>query len=108
MYNEDSIMNYADFNYIENKIVSLRNRIINLGYSVETYTSKTWITKDLLLYTYLNNIENGIENLGVAYYKPSSWQNKKTWDKGMSFSYHDVNRWLNNLNIIEEKLDSEN
>lgn len=106
MYNEDSIMNYADFNYIENKIVSLRNRIINLGYSVEIYNSKIWVKKDFLLYTYLNNIENGIENLGLGYYKPNGWQNKKIWTKGMGFSYKDVNRWLNNLNLIEEELNN--
>lgn len=106
MYNEDSIMNYADFNYIENKIVSLRNRIINLGYSVEIYNSKIWVKKDFLLYTYLNNIENGIENLSKGYYKPYGWQNKKIWTKGMSFSYKDVNRWLNNLDLIEAELNN--
>lgn len=107
MFNEDSIMTYSDFNTIEQKIVSLRTRIVNLGYSVEIYTSKIWIKKDFLLYTYLNNIENGIENLGKGYFKPYGWQNKKIWTKGMSFSYKDVNRWLNNLNIIEERLDNE-
>lgn len=107
MYNEDSIMTYSDFNTIEQKIVSLRTRIVNLGYSVSLYTSKTWVKKDFLLYTYLNNIENGIENLGKGYFKPYGWQNKKIWNKGMSFSYKDVNRWLNNLNIIEERLDNE-
>lgn len=107
MYNEDSIMTYSDFNTIEQKIVSLRTRIVNLGYSVSLYTSKIWVKKDFLLYTYLNNIENGIENLGKGYFKPYGWQNKKIWNKGMSFSYKDVNRWLNNLNIIEERLDNE-
>lgn len=107
MFNEDSIMTYSDFNTIEQKIVSLRTRIVNLGYSVSLYTSKTWVKKDFLLYTYLNNIENGIENLGKGYFKPYGWQNKKIWNKGMSFSYKDVNRWLNNLNIIEERLDNE-
>lgn len=107
MYNEDSIMTYSDFNTIEQKIVSLRTRIVNLGYSVNLYTSKTWVKKDFLLYTYLNNIENGIENLGKGYFKPYGWQNTKTWNKGMSFSYKDVNRWINNLTIIEERLDNE-
>lgn len=107
MFNEDSIITYSDFNYIENKISTLRTRIVNLGYNVNTYTSKTWIKKDFLLYTYLNNIENGIENLGKGYFKPYGWQNTKIWNKGMSFSYKDVNRWLNNLSIIEERLDNE-
>lgn len=107
MYNEDSIMTYSDFNNIETKINTLRTRIVNLGFNVDTYTTKTWVKKDFLLYTYLNNIENGIENLGKGYFKPYGWQNKKIWTKGMSFSYKDVNRWLNNLTIIEERLDNE-
>lgn len=106
MYNEDSIMTYSDFNTIEQKIVSLRTRIVNLGFNVDTYTAKTWVKKDFLLYTYLNNIENGIENLSKGYYKPYGWQNTKTWTKGMSFSYKDVNRWLNNLDLIEAELNN--
>lgn len=106
MYNEDSIMTYSDFNTIEQKIVSLRTRIVNLSFNVDTYTPKTWVKKDFLLYTYLNNIENGIESLSKGYYKPYGWQNKKTWTTGMSFSYKDVNRWLNNLNIIEAELNN--
>lgn len=107
MFNEDSIMTYEDFNEIEQKILSLRTRIVNLGYSIDTYTAKTWVKKDFLIYTYLENIENGIKNLGKGYFRPFGWQNKKTWTKGMSFSYKDVNRWWNNLNLIEEKLNSE-
>lgn len=106
MYNEDSIMTYNDFNAIEQRITSLRYRIVNLGYNVNIYTFKTWVKKDFLLYTYLNNIENGIENLGIGYYKPNGWQNKKVWTKGMSFSYKDVNRWLNNLDLIEAELNN--
>ena len=101
MFNEDSIMTYNDFNTIEQKIVTLRTQIVNLGITVESYTAKNWLSKDFLLYTYLNNIENGIQALAEGYYKPYGWRNKKTWDKGMSFSYMDVNRWIDNLNLIE-------
>lgn len=107
MYNEDSIMTYEDFNTIEQKISSLRTRIVNLGYSVDTYTPKTWVKKDFLLYTYLNNIEEGIQALANGYFKPYGWQNAKTWNKRMSFSYRDVNRWITDLNLIEERLDNE-
>lgn len=107
MFNEDSIMTYNDFNTIEQKIVTLRTQIVNLGFTVESYTAKNWLSKDFLLYTYLNNIEIGIENLGKGYFRPYGWQNKKTWTKGMSFSYRDVNRWITNLNLIEERLNNE-
>ena len=107
MFNEDSIMTYEDFNYIEEKIVTLRTTLINIGYSIEIYTDKNWTENDFLIYTYLNNIEDGINNLAEGYFKPYGWQNKKIWTKGMSFSYRDVNRWITNLNLIEERLNNE-
>lgn len=107
MFNEDSIMTYEDFNSIESKINELNSRLTTLGYTVDTYTPKTWVKKDFLIYTYLNNIENGIENLGKGYFRPYGWRKKKTWNKGMSFSYMDVNKWITNLNLIEERLNNE-
>lgn len=107
MFTEDSIMTYEDFNNIESKIVELNNRLTTLGYIADTYTPKTWSKTDFLLYTYLSNIEEGIKALGKGYFKPYGWQNIKQWNKGMSFSYKDVNRWLNNLNLIEERLNNE-
>lgn len=104
MYTEDSIMTYEDFNAIESKINELNSRLTTLGYTVDTYTAKTWVKKDFLIYTYLENIENGIKNLGKGYFRPFGWQNKKTWTKGMSFSYKDVNRWWNNLNLIQNEI----
>ena len=107
MYTEDSIMTYDDFNAIEQRIVSLRTKIINLGYSVASYTPKNWVKKDFLLITYLNNIEEGIKALGKGYFRPYGWQKEKTWTGGMGFSYRDVNRWITNLNLIAERLDNE-
>lgn len=106
MYTEDSIMTYEDFNSVESKINELNSRLTTLGYIVDAYAPKTWVKKDFLIYTYLNNIENGIQALAEGYYKPYGWQEKKVWTKGMSFSYRDVNRWWNNLNLIEERLNN--
>lgn len=107
MYNEDSIMTYEDFNTIEDKIVELRTRIVNLGYTVDTYTPHTWVKKDFLLSSYVNNIEQGITKLGQGYFRPYGWQKGHPWVGNLSFSYRDVNRWINNLNLIEERLDNE-
>lgn len=104
MYTEDSIMTYKDFNSVESKISELNSTLTTLGYTVDAYTPKTWVKKDFLIYTYLNNIENGIQALAEGYYKPYGWREKKTWDKGMSFSYMDVNRWIDNLNLIENEI----
>jgi len=107
MFTEDSIMTYSEFNRIENKIKNLRNEIFFLDYPIPMYIKKIWDNADFLLYTYLNNIENGIDDLGIYYFKPYGWQEKKIWTKGMSFSYKDVNRWWNNLNLIEERLNND-
>lgn len=104
MYTQDDIMTYEDFNSVESKISELNSRLTTLGYTVDAYTLKTWVKKDFLIYTYLNNIENGIQALAEGYYKPYGWREKKTWDKGMSFSYIDVNRWWNNLNLIQNEV----
>lgn len=104
MYTEDSIMTYNDFNTIESKINELNSRLTTLGYTVDTYTPKIWVKKDFLIYTYLNNIETGIQALAEGYYKPYGWKEKKTWSVGMSFSYKDVNRWWNNLNLIQSEI----
>lgn len=107
MFTEDDIMTYEDFNEIEQRITALRGRIISYGYSVDSYTEKTWAKTDFLLYTYLNNIEEGIKALGKGYFRPYGWQRTKTWSKGMGFSYKDVNRWIVDLDLIEERLDNE-
>lgn len=107
MYTSDDILTYQELNSIEQRIKTLRTRIVNLGYSVTAYTPKTWVKKDFLLYTYLQNIENGIKYLGKGYYRPSGWQETKTWDKGMSFNYRDVNRWITDLDLIEQALSEE-
>lgn len=107
MYTEDSIMTYVDFDLIEQKISTLNNLISSKGYTIDSYSPKSWSRGDFLFYTYLNNIETGIENLGTAYTKPTGWQNTKTWIKGMSFSYRDVNRWITDLNLIEQSLNTQ-
>lgn len=107
MYNEDSIMTYEDFNTIETKISTLRTSLVNLGYTIDSYTPKTWVKKDFLIYTYLNNIEDGIKALGKGYFRPYGWQATKTWTARQSFSYKDVNRWMIDLNLIEERLNNE-
>lgn len=104
MYTEDEIITHFDFNAVENQIRRLRNQISLDGYDIPLYVRHSWVRKDFLLYTYLNNIEDGIESLRNAYYEPKGWAKKKIWTANMPFSYLDINRWLNNLNLMEEEL----
>ena len=61
----------------------------------------------------IDRIERGIDNLQKYWYKPKGWQECKIWLTGdetkqiiKSFNYQDINRWINNLNIINEVINS--
>lgn len=104
---EDSIAQTTDFNAIEDKIEEVTTKLFTLGYTISSYTKETW-QKGMVLYNArLNNIETGIKNIGKAYFRPYGWQNDKFWTEGMSFSYKDMNRWINNLNLIIDRLNNE-
>ena len=107
MFTQDDIMTYEDFNTIEQRIATTTTNLINLGYSLTSYTPKTWVKKDFLLNTYLNNIESGIRKIGQAYFKPYGWQKTRQWLGGFSFSYKDVNRWITDLDLIDERIQQE-
>ena len=107
MFTEEDIMTAEQFNEIENRIANVRASIVEAGYDATAYTPKTWVVQDFLLNTYLNHIEEGIKNLGKDYFRPTGWQETKTWTAGMSFSYKDVNRWIIDLQLIEERLENE-
>ena len=107
-FTEDSIATNTDFNVIEMKLYDVRNAIYNLGFtSIPSYTAKSWSNNDFLLYTYLNNIEQGIYNCGKYYFKPYGWQDTKIWTAGMGFSYRDMNRWVSDINLIIERINTE-
>lgn len=107
-YAEEDIATSADFDLIEMKIYDIRNAIYDLGFTnIPAYTMKSWNNNDYLLYTYLNNIEIGLKNIGKYYYRPYGWQDTKIWTPNQGFSYRDLNRWITNLNLIEERLNNE-
>lgn len=103
---EEDILETTQINQIENKIAEVTSRLSNTT-SIPSYTPKTWAKSDFLLITYLNNIETGIKNIGKYYYRPYGWQKTKTWQGKESFSYKDLNRWINNLNIVIDRLNNE-
>ena len=104
---ETDIATSTIFNTIENKIYEVTGEVSNYNANIPLYTKKTWTSTDYLIYTYLNNIETGIKNIGKYYYKPYGWQNTKTWSAKQSFSYKDLNRWINDLNLVIERLNTE-
>lgn len=110
MYNENDILTYEDLNNIENRIKSCTADIIELtNFSIPVYEINIWEKKSFLLANWIKHIEDGIYNLGKYYFRPFGWIVTKNWDvsENQSFSYKDVNRWLNNLSLIEERLNKE-
>lgn len=108
-YYESDIFTYEDANSIEDYIYQtymLLNKQIGTSYS---YTKQLWYKNSALLVPKLNHIEEGIKLLGQYYYRPEGWQATKTWNatKPEKFDYTDVNRWINNLNLITERLYNE-
>ena len=108
-YYESDILTYEDINGIEDYIYEtylLLNKQLGTSYN---YERQIWYKNSALLVPKLNHIEEGIKLLGNYYYRPQGWQNTKIWNatKPEKFDYTDVNRWINDLNIITERLYNE-
>ena len=72
---------------------------------IPNYIKHTWVDNEFLTMQKIDNIENGIKNIGYYYYTPVGWLPNKTWIVGLginskNISYNDLNRWINNLNLI--------
>lgn len=87
---------------------------------IPNYEKKTWVLNEIPYMQDIDRIEQGIKNLGDYFTKPKGWITTKDWlktntiddrsDYGVGskgFSYIDINRWINNLNLIEQE-DMEN
>lgn len=104
---DTDILTVNELNAIENKIYEVTNKVYEYNANIPSYTKKTWVSTDFLVYTYLNNIEIGLKNIGKYYYRPYGWQNTKLWEAKQSFSYKDVNRWINDINLVIDRLNTE-
>ena len=101
-------LNYDDLNEIENKISSLTTTI-QRDYipDLPSYTSKNRALNHLPHIQEIDRIEKGVKNIGYYFYDPEGWQTTKEWITSdnlypiKSFDYRDYNRWLNNLELIE-------
>ena len=81
---------------------------------IPDYIKHTYFDNEVITMQRLDNIERGIANIGYYFYKPIGWQNAREWlgtsdtNNGVikngtniqNISYQDVNRWINNLNLI--------
>ena len=111
MYRDTDYLNYTDLNNIEERIKELTTKIQIYNQSTPNFSLKEWYVNDFPYIQEIDRIEKGIENLGEYWYKPDNWQESKIWLTGnetsqviKSFSYLDINRWINNLNLIEKAI----
>lgn len=83
---------------------------------IPNYNKNVWNQNDVPSMQKIENIERGIRNIGYYSYKPNGWQNEIEWLETTKFrdesensgcinskniSYKDLNRWDNDLNIID-------
>lgn len=72
---------------------------------IPNYVKHTWVDNELLSMQKMDNIERGVANIGRFYYKPQGWEPTIEWfdntNKNIrSISFRDLNRWVNNLSLI--------
>lgn len=80
---------------------------------IPNYTKHRWYDNETLTMQKIDNIEQGVKNIGYYYEKPDGWVNEKEWlpdatkkydgNYGVgikTISYQDLNRWYNNLELI--------
>lgn len=83
---------------------------------IPEYNKKTWYINEIPYVQAIDNIEHSIEILSNYLYKPKGWIECRKWDiysertysydinigtVPQGFSYNDINRWIHNLNLIE-------
>ena len=81
---------------------------------IPNYEKHTWVDNEPLTMQKIDHIEKGVNNIGLYYEKPIGWVNEKEWlptstrkyagNYGVgvkTISYQDLNRWYNNLELID-------
>lgn len=127
IYRKDTDENYIRRNikkyklpYDFGEVISIANTSIFYEYIhiyeneniIPNYQKNIWEDNDVLSMQKLDNIENGIKNIGFYYYKPNNWISTIEWLKTCTIndndnnvnmrniSYQDLNRWVTDLNLI--------
>ena len=103
MYRDTDYLNYTDLNEVEERIKEQHEILECVNISTPDFHPKNWKLNDFPYIQEIDRIERGVNDLGEYYYKPNGWQECKTWLTGKetsqiikSFSYLDINIWINN------------
>ena len=104
----------------ENDIFYKFVKIKDDEYKLQEYNKKTWVDNEIPYLQYIDNIEEGINNVAEILYKPLGYEYKK-WtttgyygiksnDYGLAqkpISNKDFDRWDRNIHLLENIIDSE-
>lgn len=89
-------------------------KIYDDEYIIPDYVKNNYNNNDIITMQQIDNIEQGIKNIGDYYYKPNGFIGAREWlgtaklgadnNYGVgikNISYQDLNRWINNLSLID-------
>ena len=105
-FNRQQYLNYSDLNDVEIAIYNLVTELKSKT-DIGDFNNKTWVLNEFPWIEEIDRIEKAIENIGFHYFKPAGWIAMKEWldkERKASFDYNDVNRWINNLNLMYKYL----
>ncbi len=103
-WTKDDYYNAEDLSRVEANTQCIYDYLIDMGYVPDLGTIKSWNTEGYPDLDEMNRVENNIEALGISFYKPAGWGNKKTWIIGKKFDYTDANRYENNLALLMQMI----
>lgn len=102
VYTENDYANYYDFNKIENSIKIVTDKLIAAGIDIPEYTPRFWVPNEFVYVSLVQIIEDAIANLQHYYYAPDGWIYAKKFSRFETFYYKDINRWVVDLNLLNE------
>lgn len=102
MYTEFDSLSKDILNDIEGKMQELYQKYSI--YTTKTYIAKSWQLGELVYVDEIANIESALEYLGNGFGYPEGWISSRNWNanKSNNISYKDINRILNNINILDK------
>ena len=74
MYQDSDYLNYTDLEQIEERILTLTNRLKQYNPSTPNFSSKEWFPNEFPYIQEIDRIERGIDNLQQYWYKPDGWE----------------------------------
>jgi hypothetical protein len=98
--------NVEDLVRVEANTQYIAEMLNEMGYKADLQLIKVdWDMHDFPFISRFNKIENNLDALKEGFYLPEGWKNKKTWIKGMRFSWEDALRYEKNLHLLTEMID---